>query len=104
MAKFVLPTENNTNKIYSYDRYYTLDGTTYKFLFHYNQRNDTWYFGIDDQLGGVACLGGVSLLDKYQYLEVPPGELIIEDLQGLDRDPSRTTFGDSVVLTYTEEV
>jgi uncharacterized protein DUF6983 len=100
MATLTIPVRND---IYFYRQFVTLDNEEYIMVFDYNQREDSWYLSIeDDVLNGIRLSGNNDILDQYHYLEVPPGELKIVDQDGLGREPNRDNFGDRVILTYDE--
>ena len=64
---------------------------------------DSWVMDVGDELTGVRVVGGIDLLKQFHHLDVPPGELTISDLDGLDREPTKETWGDRVILQYTDE-
>jgi len=83
-------------------RRYTLSGS-------YNTRQDAWVMKISDANGklllpGIRLVPGIRLLKKYRASvpELPPGELILVDIEGkletaeVTRDNLSTRF----VLTY----
>ncbi len=87
-----------------------LEGNFYDLSFRFNARDDHWYMDVsfDDvvQLVGVKVVHSARLLERYIYKKVgnkiPPGVMAVLDVTGADRDPDQTTFGDDVVLLYTE--
>ena len=100
MATLTIPVRND---IFFYRQFVTLDNVEYIMVFDLNDREDSWYLGFeDDILNGIRISGNNDILKQYHHLDVPPGELKIVDLDGLNREPSRATFGDRVILTYEE--
>ncbi len=91
-----------TNTLFDYSQDVELEGIVYKFRFNYNRRADSWVMFIGDELSGVRVVGGIDLLKQYHHLDVPPGELTILDLDGLGREPTKDTWGDRIILQYTE--
>jgi hypothetical protein len=88
------------NDLFDYTQEVELDGISYRFRFNYNLRMDSWVMDIGEELQGVRIVGGIDLIGQFHHLDVPPGEIRTLDLDGLDRDPNKTTFGDRVILVY----
>jgi len=80
----------------------TLDGVVYSMTIRYNARIDSWMLSFDGILESIRLVGGAELLGQFHYLDLPPGELRIVDLDGENKEPDRTNFSDRVVLQYTE--
>ena len=99
MAIITLPTRND---IFNYSFRFNLDGVVFSMKIRYNRRIDSWILDFTDVLFGIRLVGGQDLLGQFHYLEVPPGELRIVDLDGENKEPDRTNFSDRVVLQYTE--
>jgi len=100
MATLTIPVRKD---IFFYRQFVTLDNTEYIMVFDYNQREDSWYLSFGDNiLNGIRISGNNDILKQYHYLDIPPGELKIVDQDGLNREPTKDTFGDRVILTYEE--
>lgn len=98
---FSLPDFAKDRKFYrSFQK--TLEDVTYSFIVQYNSRQDRFVMGIGDDAKGITIQNGVDMLQQTHHLEVPPGELKLVDLDGLNRDPTRETFGSRITFVYTE--
>jgi len=80
----------------------TLEDVTYTFVIQYITRPDSYILSIGEQAKGIDVKAGVDMLQQLHHLEVPPGELRLLDYDGLNRDPSRETFGDRITFIYSE--
>ncbi len=100
MSILTIPTRND---VFFYRQFVTLDNEEFILIFDYNRREDSWYLSIEDNvLNGIRLSGNNDILKQFHHLEVPRGELIIVDQDGLNREPDSDTFGDRVILTYEE--
>lgn len=102
MSTLTIPVRTD---IYHYSQQVELDGELYTFTFSYNSRADSWSLDIGEErdvIQGVRLTGGIDIMKQYHHLDVPPGELWCVDLDGLGREPTRSLFGDRVVLQYIE--
>ena len=100
MATLKIPVRRD---IFWYRQFVTLDNEEYTIVFDYNRRQSSWYISIGDGvLNGIRISGNSDILEHHHYLDVPPGEIKIVDLDGLGREPDADTFGDRVILTYEE--
>lgn len=81
-----------------------LDGKIYFMTVQYVGRSDSYILsiGTDSKTQGIRIFAGLDILKPLHYRDVPPGELKTVDQDGLNRDPSRDTFGDRIILVYTE--
>lgn len=81
-----------------------LEGVLYSFTVQYFERSGTWTIsiGTDEKTQGIRIFAGLDILKPFHYRKVPPGELKTLDKDGLNRDPTRETFGDRITLVYTE--
>jgi hypothetical protein len=84
-----------------------LDGTVYGFRFVYNERTDRYAMSIftetgDEIVTGVAVVSNWKLLDRFKDTRLPPGRLFTMDVTGGTAEPTKETFGDTVVLCYDE--
>lgn len=82
-----------------------LDGTQYRFAFHWNERAGLWYMDVlevDDTpiRMGIAVVLGVRLGHRTADSRFPPGELKARDLSGQGREAGLDDFGERVVLDY----
>lgn len=98
---FNLPDFNSDNRFYiSFQK--TLEENTYTFIIQYNSRMDRFIMSIGEDAKGITIQNGVDMLQQLHHLNVPPGELRLVDYDGLNRDPSRETFGSRITFLYTE--
>jgi hypothetical protein len=80
----------------------TLDGTTYRLTFRWNDRESKWYLTLTDLddvviVASMALVSGASLLRHVvDYTIRPPGELILVGVA--DRD----NLGTDAVLIYAD--
>lgn len=115
MATFKIPVPTTTDP---FSQQVELDGLIYDLTFLWNSRDSHWSLTI--ARSDVVLIRGIKLITinalasglepdndlLYQFRRIedmPPGKLYIQDLDGLDRDPDGTTFGDRVILIYEEE-
>jgi hypothetical protein len=101
--EFDLPYFSRENKFYvSFEK--ELDGSLYFFTVQQNGREDSYILsiGTDSKTQGIRIFAGLDILKSLHHREVPPGELKTLDRDGLNRDPSRDTFGDRITLVYSE--
>jgi len=90
------------NDIFRYSFTKELEGVVFSFRITYNLRIDSWILDFIDVVNGIRLAGGQDLLKQFHHLVVPPGDLRIVDLDGLNTEPNKTNLGDRVVLQYTE--
>ena len=87
-----------------------LDSLNYKLSFRFNARDDHWYVDIYFEdiivLFGVKVVHTDDLFGQFSYMQaderLPPGTFQVLDITGADRDPSKTDFGEDIVLLYVE--
>ena len=84
-----------------------LDGRVYSLSYRYNGRDGKWRmtFEIDGVviLRSLVLVIGEDLLSESRHIEgLPPGNLIVRDVEGLDRDPDGVQFGETVLLLYDD--
>lgn len=82
-----------------------LESRRWTFVFYTNTQDDSWSMDLigDDQLPRVRGLGlstGVDMLHPYRALDVPPGALFINDIEGTGRDPTISSFADEEAALY----
>ena len=107
MATFIIPVQTTTDP---FSQQVELDGLLYDLTFLWNARDQHWSItiGRDDVVlvreVKLVHVPDNDLLSQFRRIEdLPPGQLYISDLDGFDRDPDDTLFGDRVVLLYGEE-
>lgn len=101
--EFNLPNFAQESKFYiTFEK--ELDGQVYFFTIQFDGRSDSYILsiGTDSKTQGIRIFAGLDILKPFHYRDVPPGELKTLDRDGLNRDPSRDTFGDRIILVYTE--
>lgn len=84
-----------------------LSGSVYDLTILWNSRDHHWSISIGRN--GLVMIAGLRLIISGDLLEyarriggLPAGKLMIVDLDGLDRDPEETLFGNRVVLMYDD--
>lgn len=82
-----------------------LDGVVYDLTFYWNPRGNHWFIDIGRDsvtlIRGVKLVNSSDLLQQFSRIEgLPSGVLQVVDLDGLDRDPDASNFGDRVQLRY----
>lgn len=103
---FQIPVRND---LPAYDFDIELEGTTYNLQFTFNSRMNSWFMSISD-VNGNPILQGVRLftawvpLHQYANELLPPGQFVIIDTAGEDKDPDLDNFGDRVQMFYQESV
>jgi hypothetical protein len=104
MSIYSIPVQSTTDPS---SQQVELDGILYDLTFLWNARDSHWSLtiGRDDVvlISEVKLIITENLLSQYVRIEdLPPGRLYVHDLDGLDRDPDATLFGDRVLLLYEE--
>lgn len=103
MSTLTIPVVNDK---FHYSQQVELDDELYTLTFTYNGRMDCWHMSVgeeQDVIQGVRLAGGIDILKQFHHLSVPPGELWCIDLDNLNREPTKTLYGDRVVLRYIED-
>ena len=90
------------NDIFQYSFTIELEGVVYSFKIGYNLRANSWSMNIGSIVTPIRLVVGTDLISQFKHLEIPPGEMRIVDLDGLNRDPDKTNLGDRVIMQYTE--
>lgn len=85
-----------------------LDNESYLFDFTWNERSEQWSMSIlqpDETplIYGVKLVLAYSLLDQFEYLDLPPGEFYCVDTTGDEIEVNRDNIGDTVELVYIPE-
>lgn len=101
MAVFEIPTRNDVfNYEFGVDQ---LESVTYLFRIRYNARMDRWMLDVPNVAYNIPVVGGPELFKQIHHLTgIPPGQIKVIDLDGLNRDAERTTLSDRIVLGYQE--
>lgn len=82
-----------------------LDGARYDFTFYTSKPSDAWFMDIANaegvpQVQGIRLITGLDLLYRFQYLDVPPGQLFVNDLYGPKEDPVISSWQDQSAALY----
>jgi hypothetical protein len=104
MARFIIPVQPTTDP---FSQQVELDGLIYDLTFLWNARDVHWSLTVGREdvvlIDEVKLVIIDDLLAQYRRIEdLPPGIFSVIDLDGLDRDPDDTLFGDRVLLIYEE--
>lgn len=91
-----------------YKRQYELEGDIFTFEFHFNSRENAWYFDLFDSEGtpirrSIKITTGFPWLRQVALAGRPPGDLIAVDASGNDRQADFESLGSTVKLLYFEE-
>lgn len=105
MATFNVPVLKATTKPFLMQ--VDLDGANYNLRFRYNARDGKWRLTLEFEssvlIRSLVLVESEDLFSKSRHVEkLPPGDLIVRDMDGLGRDPDGETFGDRVLLLYRE--
>ena len=103
----IVPTQPN---VPWYRQRTTLEGRDYVLSFRWNERSGRWYMDVSDQ-DEVPLAVGVKLVPSYPLLGVyiddrlPPGQLLLVDMEDTDaktsnRDPGLCHLGERFKLIY----
>jgi len=85
-----------------------LDGRTYTFRFHWNERERSWYLEIGD-VDDVPIVASRKLVANWPLLQRvtderrPPGEIFVVNATADDSDPDLDDLDESVTLQYFDE-
>jgi hypothetical protein len=84
-----------------------LEGTVYTLGFRHNLRFNCWIMDISDETGNPIVMGtpvqtDVDILGRFIFASLPPGQFMVIDETGQQRNPSRDDFGGEVKLFYAE--
>lgn len=86
-----------------------LEGTSYVFVFRWNEREQRWYLDLRDT-DGASIVVGQKIVANWPILRLvvdegrrPPGEIIVQDTSGRGRDPRLGDLGTRVRLIYLTE-
>lgn len=79
-----------------------IDGTEYILRFKYNSTSESWTLDIDDVVYGIRLFHGVSLIERFQYLDVPRGILLFFAELGFSWDEVGNGDGNGVGYFFSE--
>lgn len=103
MAVLVLPTRTDAPH-YSFE--VDLEKVGFTFEFHWNDRDQGWYFSIADTVSGDVLLAGrrvvvdFPLLARFRNPRLPAGDIYAVDTTGAQRGPGLADLGERVKLLY----
>lgn len=86
-----------------------LDGRRWRLELYDSSVDDAWFIDIQNDaetasVYGVALGSGPDILHPYRYLDLPPGQLWVDD-RGLNgRDPDRLAFAEQRAALLYQEV
>ncbi len=85
-----------------------LDNISFLFDFTFNERSEQWSMSIlqPDEIPimhGIKLVLGYSLLDQFDYLDLPPGEIFCVDTTDNETEINRTNMGSIIELIYIPE-
>jgi hypothetical protein len=92
----------------SYVMQTVLDGITYTLAFHWNTREEAWYFDIQTAdrtplVSGIKIVVGFPLGFRTPNANKPPGLFTAVDTTGKKQDPGIADLGNRVKLLYLSE-
>lgn len=104
MAFLTIPIRND---IPAYRFQIELESVLYFMEFRYSERSERWFFDIYDSdeniiIGGIKILNNQDLTGRFKNQSLPPGTFFTFDESGNDAPPSRTNFGQDIVMLYRE--
>jgi len=84
-----------------------LDAANFNLRFRFNARDEKWRMTIEFEgtvlIRSLVLVESEDLFARSRHIEqLPPGNLIVRDLDDLGRDPEGTLFGDRLLLLYQE--
>ena len=105
MSLFEIPLPQTDGQKFTFSA--SLSGVLYQFSFYFNERTQTWSFGIADSGGsdialGLACRLNYDLLAFVSDSRTPPGLLMLTDTGGKFVPPGRNDLGARVKLIYDD--
>lgn len=101
---YSIPVQSTTDP---FSQQVELDGLIFDLTFLWNARDGHWFLTVGRDsavlVSQVKLIHVDNLLLQYRRISgLPAGRLYLHDLDGLDRDPEETLFGDRVLLLYEE--
>lgn len=105
MAEIIIPTPPQGR--FRWRLRFQLEAIWFRFQFTWNIRAGAWFLemGSDQnvsQVRGIKMNLGTDKLQQYRYAEVPQGSLDVVDSSLTSTEPTLDSFGDTVLLRYTE--
>ena len=105
MTQFSLPTVPDY-KNYSFA--VELDGETYTLTLYFNARDNAYYLSVEDSLGVAVVSGRKVSANAAMFLgranaNLPGGEILVLDTEGLSRPPVVGELGTLFELLYIDE-
>lgn len=84
-----------------------LDLVVYTFDFRFNERFDCWVMDVSSETGDPILMGipvqtEVDITSRFLDERLPPGQFVVLDETGNQRDPDRISFGNEVKLFYLD--
>lgn len=104
MAFLIIPTDDTLS---FYQEEVDLDNVTFRLVFKYNPRDQSWYFNVLDAAGNLLR-AGVRIVDSWPLLRLwvdtnrPAGQLFCIPNGNLPRPPSIFELGDLYDFIYVE--
>lgn len=96
------------NSLASFEEDVVLDGSSYKLLFEYNIRSDTWTLSVKN-LEGTVLIAGIRVVLNFELLRshpdrnLPPGALIPVDTTEDEERVNRDNLGVITQVVYLTE-
>lgn len=105
MAIFRIPLEQDFPEFVQQTQ---LDGITYTLRFHWNEREESWYFelgDVDDNpvVASRKVVADWPLLHREQSEDKPPGSIWAIDLTGEGQPPGLNDLDERVIILYFDE-
>ena len=83
-----------------------LEGETYELEFSWNSRTSQYTLIVRDSVGtdliSTAVVGNSDLLTRFKNELLPPGNLVVFDSTGQQREPTLADFGKEFLVYYQE--
>lgn len=100
----LIPTSSDPD----YEQVTTLDGTTYRLRFIWNQRSEFWTLNLYDVEGdpivtGIKIVNDIDLLKRQTKDTIPPGAIVAIDTNDTGVPPGLEDLGSRILLVYYEE-
>jgi hypothetical protein len=104
MATLLLATVNDGSTKFRFET--ELEGTLYRFLFIWNERDEAWFMTVSDTdddpiASGVRVVADFPLLRRVADARAPLGDIVALDSTG-EGDPGLADLGVRVSLVYEE--
>ena len=104
MTITTIPVQRTTD---AFTQQVEINGDMFDLTFLWNARDHHWSISIGQE--GSMLISGIKMIisdDLLAYARridgLPPGRLMVVDLDDHGRDPNETLFGDRVVLMYDD--